>query len=75
MSRKRFCHFKEDRFDISDTPRSGRTSGFHEDRLNTLIPNNPRQCTQELATVIFYHCLTFVTLDVREDLRGLMKII
>ena len=29
--------FKEDRFDISDTPRSGRRSGFDEDHLNALI--------------------------------------
>ena len=27
-ARKWFSRFKEDRFDISDTPRSGRTSGF-----------------------------------------------
>ena len=36
-SRKWISRFKEDRFDISDTPRSGRPSGFDEDRLNTLI--------------------------------------
>ena len=29
--------FKEDRFDISDTPRSGRPSGFDENRLNAFI--------------------------------------
>ena len=46
-ARKWFSRFKEDRFDISDTPRSGRPSGFHEDRLNTLIHNYPRQCTRE----------------------------
>ena len=43
--------FKEDRFDICDTPRSGRPSGFGEDRLNTLIHNDPGQCTRELANV------------------------
>ena len=37
--------FKDDRFDNSDTPRSGRPSAFDEDRLNTLIHNDPRQCT------------------------------
>ena len=42
-ARKRFFRFKEDRFDISDTPRSGRSSGFDEDRLNTLIYNDIRQ--------------------------------
>ena len=43
-----FSRFKEDCLDISDTPRSGRSSGFDEDRLNTLIHNDPRQCTREL---------------------------
>ena len=38
--------FKEDHFDISDTQRSGRSSEFDEDRLNTLIHNDPRQCSQ-----------------------------
>ena len=51
-ARKWFSRFKENRFDISDTPRPGRTSGFHEDRLNTLIRNVPRQCTRELANVM-----------------------
>ena len=51
-ARKWFPRFKEDRFDISDTPRSGRPSGFDEDRLNTLIHNDPRQCTRELANVM-----------------------
>ena len=40
MARKWFSHFKEDRFDISDTPHSGRPSGFEETRLNTLIHND-----------------------------------
>ena len=31
------ARFKEDGYDISDTPHSGKSSGFHEDRLNTLI--------------------------------------
>ena len=44
--RKWFCRFKEDSFGINDTPRSGRPSGFDEDRLNTLIHNYPRQCTR-----------------------------
>ena len=47
-----FLFFKEDHFDISDTPHSGRSSGFDEDRLNTLIHNDPRQCTRELANVM-----------------------
>ena len=42
--RKWVSRYKEDRFDISDTPRSGRPSGLDEDRLNTLIRNDPRQC-------------------------------
>ena len=43
-ARKWFSRFKEDRFDINDTPRSGRPSGFNEDRLRTLIHSDPRQC-------------------------------
>ena len=43
---------KEARFDINDTPRSGISSGFDEDPLNTLNPNDPRQCTRELANVM-----------------------
>ena len=42
-ARKGFSCFMEDRFDISDSPHSGRPSGFDEDRLNTLIHNVPCQ--------------------------------
>ena len=51
-ARKWFSHFKEDYFDISDTPHSGRPSGFDEDRLNTLIYNDPHQCTREMVNVM-----------------------
>ena len=51
-TRKWFSRFKKDRFDISDTPRSKRISGINEDRLNTLIHNDPRQCTRELVIVM-----------------------
>ena len=44
-ARKWFSCFKEDRFDISDTTRSGRPSGFDRGRLNTLIHDDPRQST------------------------------
>ena len=44
--RKFFSRFKEDRFDISDTPSLGRRPVFDEDRVNTLIHNDPRQCTR-----------------------------
>ena len=44
-----FPGFKEDHFDISDTPHSGRPSEFDEDRVSTLIYNDPRQCTRQLA--------------------------
>ena len=47
-----FSRFKDDHFVISDTPRSGRSSGFDEDGLNTLIHNDPHQCTRELANVM-----------------------
>ena len=46
-ARKWFSRFKKDRFDISDTP-----SEFDEDRLNTLIHNDPRKCSRELANVM-----------------------
>ena len=36
-ARKWFSCFKENCFDISDTPRSGRPLGFDKDDLNTLI--------------------------------------
>ena len=45
MARKRFSHFEDDCFDISDTPHSERPSGFDKDHLNTLIHNDPRLCT------------------------------
>ena len=51
-ARKWCSSFKEDRYDISDTLHSGRPSGFDEDRLNTLIHKDPRQCTRELANVM-----------------------
>ena len=51
MGRKWFSRFKEDRFDITDTPRSGKPLEFDEDHLNTLIHNDPCQCTRKLATV------------------------
>ena len=38
-ARKWFSSFKDDRFDISHTTRSGRPSEFDEDRLKTLFPN------------------------------------
>ena len=50
-ARKLFSHFKEDRSGISDTLRSGRLLGFDEDRLNTLIHNDPCQCARELENV------------------------
>ena len=48
MATKWFSRFNEDRFEFSDTPRTGRPSGFDEDRLNTLI----HQCIRELANVM-----------------------
>ena len=51
-ARNWFSHFKENGFNTGDTPHSGRPSGFDEDRLNTLIQNDLRQCTRELANVM-----------------------
>ena len=59
-ARKCFFNLKEDRFDINDTPRSGRPSEFGEDRLNTLIHNDPHQCTRELANLMNYDYSTIV---------------
>ena len=52
--------FEEDRFDISDTSRSESPSGFNEDRLNTLIYNDPRKSTRELADVMNCDHSTFM---------------
>ena len=52
MARKLFSRFKEDHFDIRDTPCSGRPSGFDENSLKTLIHIVPHQCTRELANVM-----------------------
>ena len=60
QARKWFSCFKEDHFDVSDTPRSGRPSGFDEDRLNTLIHNDPHQCTRELANLMYCDHSTIV---------------
>ena len=52
-SRKWFYRFKEDRFDISDIPCSRKTfEVWRRSFLNTLIHNDPRQCTWELANVM-----------------------
>ena len=50
-ARKWFSRFKDDHFDVNDSPCSERPSGFDEDHLNTLIHNEPRQYTRELANV------------------------
>ena len=52
MAKNWFSRFKEDCFDISDTSHSGRPLGIDEDCLNTLIQDDPRQCTRELANVM-----------------------
>ena len=51
-ARKWFFSFREDRFDVTDTSRSGRPSGFDEDCLNTLLHNDLRQYTRELANMM-----------------------
>ena len=51
-ARNWFSRFKEHCFDVSDTQRSRRPSRFDEDRLNTLIHNDPCPCTRELANVM-----------------------
>ena len=54
---KWFSRFNEDRFEFSDTPRTGRPSGFDEDRLNILMHNDPRQCTRFKNRVYGYRML------------------
>ena len=54
-----FSRFKEGRFDISDTPRSGGPSGFNEDCLNSLFHNGPRQCARCDELRPFHHRATF----------------
>lgn len=46
---KWFARFIDGNFILEDEPRSGRPSGFDEDRLNDLIHENPRQTLRELA--------------------------
>ena len=49
--RKWFSHFKEDCFDISEDIQEDLR--VDEDRLNTLIHNDPCQCTRKLANATF----------------------
>ena len=48
----KFSRFMVDRFDISGSLRPEIPSGFDEDRLNTLIHNDPCKCTRELTNVM-----------------------
>ena len=48
-ARKWFAKFKNGNFDIDDTPRSGRPSGFDEDHLKALLKEESRQTSRELA--------------------------
>jgi histone-lysine N-methyltransferase SETMAR len=48
-AQKWLARFKQDDFDISDTPRSGRPSDFEEDLLNALIHADPRQTTLRIG--------------------------
>ena len=59
-ARKWFSRFKEDRFDNSDTPRSGKPSLCDEESLNTLIHNYLRQCTRKLVNVVNCDYFTMV---------------
>ena len=68
-ARKLFSRFKENLFDFSDTQCSGRTSGYDEDRVNTLIHNDTRQCTRELLNVMNCDHSTIV-----QDLHSMGKV-
>ncbi|XP_017796822.1 PREDICTED: histone-lysine N-methyltransferase SETMAR-like [Habropoda laboriosa] len=50
--RKWFARFKTGDFNPDDQERPGRPSTTHEDQIKTLIENNPRYTTRELAEVL-----------------------
>ncbi|KRZ66483.1 Histone-lysine N-methyltransferase SETMAR [Trichinella papuae] len=49
-----FSRLKKGKFDVTDSPRSGRLVQFNEDRLNELMHNDPHQSTRELAQQMGY---------------------
>jgi len=48
-ARKWFARFKEGDFSLDDAPRSGRPVDFDEERLQTILREDNRQTTRELA--------------------------
>lgn len=53
-ARKWFSRFKNGNFDMSDEQRTGRPSGFNEERLEVLLQEDPKQTTRELAKKMDY---------------------
>ena len=51
-ARKWFAKFKNDNFDINNTPCSGRTSEFDKDHLKALLKQESHQTSRELARKI-----------------------
>ncbi|KRZ66125.1 Histone-lysine N-methyltransferase SETMAR [Trichinella papuae] len=49
-----FSRLKKGKFDVTDSPRSGRLVQFNEDRLNELMHKDPHQSTRELAQQMGY---------------------
>ena len=60
MARKWFAKFKNGNFDINDTPRSGRPFEFDEDHLKTLLKEESRQRSSELAEKINCNQITIL---------------
>lgn len=49
---KWFAKFRRGEFNLEDEPRSGRPSDIDDDVLRTLVLNNPRISTEEVATAL-----------------------
>ncbi|XP_018366071.1 PREDICTED: histone-lysine N-methyltransferase SETMAR-like [Trachymyrmex cornetzi] len=50
--RKWFARFRSDNFDLEDRERSGRPAVVDDDQIVTLIENNPRHTTRDIAEIL-----------------------
>jgi len=50
--RKWFTRFRNGNFDLEDQERSGRPAVVHDDQILTLIKNNPRHTTRDIAEIL-----------------------
>ncbi|KAG5325309.1 SETMR methyltransferase, partial [Pseudoatta argentina] len=51
-ARKWFARFKSGNFDLEDRKRSGRPVVVNDDQIVTLIENNPRHTTRDIAEIL-----------------------